>query len=363
MNQPCLKREQLAGKHTKGNLGKQIRELEEQLKVFSLHHLLKQGRLLILMDGLDESATNEIRDSIHSQLREISRDYPENRFILTCRTQVMEVPLSGFDFLEVADFSSEQIRQFVQNWFVANGQTEAEANKFWETIHHATVENSDLRELTVTPVLLSLMCLVLQDEKGKMPTDRGWLYKKGIQLLLSQWNNEKEIESWEVGTKAYRQLSIEDKEALLIEIAARKFENPKNFVLFDQEELVDQIRQRIRLANAQEGTAVLKAIETQHGLLIERADKLWSFSHLTFQEYFTVQWLTRLPSQQLAEKIASPQWKKVVKQLVKSQQPADRLLRLIKQATDQLIKKKLLFKVFCVGYIKSQVRFKLTINL
>jgi predicted NACHT family NTPase len=32
---------------------------------------------------------------------------------------------------------------------------------------------------------------------------------------------------------------------------------------------------------------VLKAIEAQHGLLVERARGIYSFSHLTFQEYFT----------------------------------------------------------------------------
>jgi len=30
---------------------------------------------------------------------------------------------------------------------------------------------------------------------------------------------------------------------------------------------------------------VLRAMEAQHGLLIERSQKIWSFSHLTFQEY------------------------------------------------------------------------------
>jgi hypothetical protein len=37
--------------------------------------------------------------------------------------------------------------------------------------------------------------------------------------------------------------------------------------------------------------AVLKAIEAQHGLLIERAKGIYSFSHLTFQEYFTARYI------------------------------------------------------------------------
>lgn len=98
-----------------------------------------------------------------------------------------------------------------------------------------------------------------------------------------------------------------------------------------------QIANFLQISNQNEAIGVLKAIEAQHGLLIERADELWSFSHLTFQEYFTVQWLTQLPPKQLAEKIVNQQWQRVVEQIVKSQQPADYLLRLIKQAIDQFV--------------------------
>ncbi|NEQ99308.1 MAG: hypothetical protein F6K30_21810, partial [Cyanothece sp. SIO2G6] len=183
----------------------------------------------------------------------------------------------------------------------------------------------------------SLICFVLQDE-GEIPTDRAWIYEKGIKLLLSQWNNEKQIEGWEVGTEAYRSLSLDKKYTLLTEIAARKFNDSRNSILFHQEELTEKITQKLHLACKEEGLAVLKAIEAQHGLLIERADELWSFSHLTFQEHFTVQWLNKLSSDELAGKLEETQWQDVVNKLVKSQHPADKLLKLIKRAIDQPIK-------------------------
>ncbi|MEH1929151.1 MAG: hypothetical protein V7K14_11680 [Nostoc sp.] len=39
------------------------------------------------------------------------------------------------------------------------------------------------------------------------------------------------------------------------------------------------------LIKLRDSRGVLGAIASQHGLLIERAHKVWSFSHLTFQEY------------------------------------------------------------------------------
>jgi len=305
------------------------------------------------MDGLDEVPTELLRRKVQNQVKKVSEEYSKgNRFVLTCRTQIMGVIPSGFTSVEVADFSPEQIKQFIHNWFLVNGKSEDEAYKRWETIQLTTSSQPDLEELTKTPVLLSLICLVLQDQ-GEIPTNRAWLYSKGIKLLLGRWNDEKEIENWKFGTEAYRQLSIKDKEELLIEIAAQKFENPRNFVLFEQDDLAKQITQKLQLPSVQEGIAVLKSIEAQHGLLIERADELWSFSHLTFQEYFTVQWLTQLPPQQLTEKIADQQWQKVVEQLVKSQQPADRLLRLVKHAIDQSVTQESVIQAFLNWLIKK----------
>lgn len=320
--------------------------------------LLNQGNLLVLMDGLDEVPTDELRQNVQAQVKAVSEKYSnQNRFILTCRTQITRAIPSGFTSVEVADFSLEQVKHFVQRWFMANGQAESEAIQQWKTIQIAMDNQPDLRELTATPVLANLICVVLQDN-GEIPTDRTKLYKKGINWLLSRWNDEKEIKGWELGSEAYRRLNTGEKETLLIEIAARKFENPTNFVLFEQDELVEQVSQKLRLVNTKEGIAVLKAIEAQHGLLIERADELWSFSHLTFQEHFTVQWLTHLPSQQLAERIASQQWKTVVEQLVKSQQPADRLLRLIKQAADQSIAQEAAIQDFLGWLLKQSSSYK-----
>jgi predicted NACHT family NTPase len=342
-----------------------IKAFQKQLEALSLQILLKEGKLLVLMDGLDEVPTNELRRNVQDQLREMAEHYVNNRWILTCRTQIIESIPVGFTSVEVADFSPEQVQQFVQNWFQASGQSDAEVVQQWGNFDHAVSRNSALKEMTVTPVLLSLMCLVLHDE-GEMPFQMTALYKKGIRLLLEKWNNAKAIEGWAVGSDTYRQLSVEQKETLLIEIAARKFENPENFVLFDQEEIVAYIDEFLRrnnftrriarflqLDNSRESIMVLKAVEAQHGLLIERADELWSFSHLTFQEYFTVQWLTQLLPEQLADKIANSRWQQVVEQLVKSQQPADQLLRLIKRSIDRSISGELTLNQFLTWVLQK----------
>ncbi|MER3435567.1 MAG: hypothetical protein C4288_19770, partial [Leptolyngbya sp. ERB_1_1] len=313
---------------------KLVDAIAEQLELDpqQVQKLLEQGKLLILMDGLDEVLTSSFRRNVQNQVRDLAQEAQQagNRFVLTCRTQIIETIPQGFTSVEVADFNLGQVKTFVENWFRASGVIEIAQQ--WQAFSAAIETNAALKELTVTPVLLSLMCWVFQDS-GELPSQAAMLYRKGIRLLLEKWNDRKEISGWEVGDEVYQKLSLEQKEQLLTEVAAWKFENRKNSVLSEQKDLAKQIAKILKLADSRDGVAVLRAIEAQHGLLVERADELWSFSHLTFQEHFTVQWLTQLSPEQLAEKIANSQWQEVVKQLVKSQ-PSDRLLELIKRTID-----------------------------
>ena len=324
---------------------RQIAALESQLDALPLQCLLKQGKFLILMDGFNELPSKTLRVIVQEQLRQVLADYPSNRFILTCRTQATAPILDGFTSVELADFSPIQVEQFVQTWFRASGHSEARAKEHWQKFSYTVSQQPALKELIMTPMLLSLMCLVFQ-AGGALTSDKTWLYRKGVKLLLGQWNDEKQTDGWVMGAATYRKLAVRDKEALMLEIVAQKLENPKNFGIFEKARLVDQITRQLHLTDWREAVEVLKTIEAQHGLLIEQADGEWSFSDLSFQEHLTVQWLTQLSAEQLAKKIINQPWQEVVKQLVKSQQPADRLVRLIKQAIEQSIAREPAVQIF-----------------
>ena len=126
--------------------------------------------------------------------------------------------------------------------------------------------------------MLSLTCAVFQ-QKQAFYSKRSKLYEECLELLLEQWDKTREIERDEI----YRDLSVERKLELLSCLAVKKFEKPQ-YVLFEQEEIEDYITEFLEIGK-RDSRAVLRAIESQHGLLIERSRTIWSFSHLTFQEY------------------------------------------------------------------------------
>lgn len=242
-------------------------------------HLLQQGRAFILLDGLDE-VIGETGRLIAKSIRQFARSYPQNQLIITCRTQSQESRFERFNYVEVADFNEGQVESFADHWFKAVMSDQvaglAKARSFLDRLFLES--NRPIRELAITPILLSLTCAVFH-RTGKFYSKRSKLYEEGLELLLVQWDKSREIERDEI----YRDLSIKRKQALLSYLALRKFQQSQ-YILFEQEELEGCISEFLQIGK-RESRAVLRSIESQHGLLIERSQKIWSFSHLTFQEF------------------------------------------------------------------------------
>ena len=126
--------------------------------------ILKQGRLLILMDGLDQVPTPHSESVIWKIRYFCEEDYAANRFIITCRTQSLKSRFEGFTEVEIADFTPKQVKRFIKNWFaVVVGN--AEAAELAERLIGQLQQNKPVAELAVTPILLNLTCSVFWDDK------------------------------------------------------------------------------------------------------------------------------------------------------------------------------------------------------
>ncbi|MBD0310523.1 MAG: NACHT domain-containing protein, partial [Microcoleus sp. T1-bin1] len=185
--------------------------LEKYWQLSDAESLLNQGRVLVLLDGLDE-VTGEDGKNITDEIKKFARDYPQVQVIVTCRTQSQESRFERFDYVEVADFNQTQARAFAQHWYKAVMGDEsgglAKAEEFLGLLF--LEENKPIRELAITPILLSLTCAVFH-HKGKFYSKRSKLYEEGLELLLEQWDKSREIERDEI----YRDLSVERKLELL----------------------------------------------------------------------------------------------------------------------------------------------------
>ncbi|MBE9130064.1 MULTISPECIES: NACHT domain-containing protein [unclassified Coleofasciculus] len=305
---------------------------EEQTK-----QILKQGKAVILLDGLDEVPSQSRRD-VQDHIYEFSQQqkYYKNRFILTCRTQTTKYISDKFDCVEVAEFTPKQVDEFAKNWFKSFAETPEQGADLTEKFLNKLrlPENQPTTDLAVTPILLSLTCLVFTDLKD-LPAKRSDLYEQGINLLLQDWDEKRGVRRT-VGSERYRNLSVAEKKKLLSYLAVRKFEQ-EQFLLFEQSEIQSYIAKYLSIST-EESQEVLEAIEAQHGLLIKRAQGIWSFSHLTFQEYFAAKWFCDSSDwDSLIKHITHSHWREVLLLTTGMCEDVNRFLKLMKQQVDALV--------------------------
>ncbi len=305
---------------------------DEQIAVL----LLKHGKTMVLLDGLDE-VKDEDNNRVIKQVRDFSDKFRTNQFVITCRLAAKDYTFEKFTEVEVADFDDEQIDTFAQKWFQSKGPAKAE-----EFIEQLT-ENDRIRQLATNPLLLTLLCLVFE-EPIQFPVNRSELYEEAIDILLSRWDKTRNIERDQV----YKNLSLQRKKDLLSQIALTTFE--RGDYLFKQKQLEQYISDYIRnLPDAHnppevlqlDSGAVLKSIEAQHGLLMQRVQKIYSFPYLSFQEYFTARGIVNSNGinavEMLATHITDKRWHEVFLLAADMLQPTDDLLWLMKRKIDLII--------------------------
>ena len=299
--------------------------------------ILKAGKALILLDGLDEVREEDTKRVIR-QIEQFSEQFPDNHFAITCRIAAKEYTFGQFTEVEIADFDKAQIDTFAQNWFRVKGDADR-ATLFRRKLK----QNKPIAELATNPLLLTLLCLMFEDATS-FPANRSELYKEGLDILLKKWDGKRKIERDSV----YKNLSLKRKEDLLSQIALITFEQKEYF--FKQRTLEKYIADFIgNLPDAKtdadalhlDSEAVLKSIEAHHGLLVERAKGIYSFSHLTFQEYFAAREIVAIGNsetlQRLSQNITEKRWREVFFLTAGMMRNADELVQLVKQRIDLLL--------------------------
>jgi predicted NACHT family NTPase len=308
--------------------------------------LLQKGRCLILLDGLDE-VRREDTSRIDQEIGNAADEFDRSRFVITCRIAAKEYVFQRFTEVEVADFDPHQVHTFARNWFQVKFDSQG-ANSFEQRLQRfeqRLQEDRSIRELTSNPLLLTLMCLVFS-EYGEFPKRRADLYKQGVDILLRKWDASRNIDRDDL----YRNLDVQRREDLLGFLAFQTFSKGelvltkwriKNYI---SDFLVNlrNLGSRIQRADSE---AVLRSIEAQHGLLVERSRGFYSFSHLTLQEYFVAREisLTNQPEQQtillqlLARNFSNPRWREVLLLMMEMLRNASGLLLVIKKEIDSQI--------------------------
>ncbi len=275
-----------------------------------LAQALEEGRVLLLLDGLDEVPTAEQRRFVRQAVQAFLARCPQIRCLVTCRVLSYQPPrskddpdlrLPGWTDFALADFDEDKIQRFLKGWYaelarlgtVPGEDAPLLAQRLWEA-----VQRPDLWRMAPNPLLLTVIALV-HAHKGRLPDARAQLYEDTIDILLWRWEQIKAGGSSEI---PLRQLLLEanssemDLKRTLWRLAYEAHSQAQDS---ERDQLADINELRLEKALAalkgddrNWAKQVIEAMKLRAGLLLERAPEIFTFPHRTFQEYLAGAYLS-----------------------------------------------------------------------
>ncbi len=250
-----------------------------------IQRMLVLGKFRILLDGLDEVKQIE-EDRVLNEVSDFSKKYSKNQFIITCRTAAYRRHsqiLEDFTDVELSGFSDEQINHFISSWFKDDFVT-------GEHLKSSLVNQRGLKELCQIPLILALTC-IMYNVNYEVPNNKGEIYSKAIDELLTKWDGRRRIRR---ENTILEKLNARQKIDFFEYLAAKSFEDDEYFLSERQLNSLMFFKINSYIKNESEQVSpvdVVRAIEENYGLIVEREYAVFSFCHLTIQEYFTAKYL------------------------------------------------------------------------
>jgi hypothetical protein len=251
--------------------------------------LLRKGKVLLLIDGLDEIHNDADRMVFVDHLEAFLDEYKNVRMIVTSRE-------AGFNLV------APSLARFCERWRLAPLENEAITSLciYWhrlmigdtpaaivegQDVASAIVRNIALRRLAENPLLLTML-LVVKNGAGGLSPDRVTLYGRAVGVLLNTWN-----------IRGHEPLNPREAVPQLSYVAFKMMQEGKQTAT-ERELLIllEEARENlphIRRYAKDSPHDFLKRVELRSSLLLEAGHQIeggmtvpfYQFRHLTFQEY------------------------------------------------------------------------------
>ncbi len=281
-------------------------ELEE-----ALAELFNSGRVWLLLDGVDEMTSGDLRQAGVDKMRGwVASAY----VVLTCRLNIWQANpkfLVEFETYRLLDFNYPlQVHEFINKWFETSDAAKGERLK----TQLDAPEQVRLQDLVQNPLRLALLCYIWQRWKGQLPQTKAALYQMFVEQFC-EWKKDFFVDI--SPQKEELNSALERLAKLDISGDGSRFRLQESFI-------------RKELGNPKdENSLFYKAIRlgwlNNVGIAPESTthETVYAFFHPTFEEYFAARaiddwrfFLKHIPDNpnhpDASYRIFEPQWEEVI---------------------------------------------------
>jgi hypothetical protein len=267
-----------------------VRQYAEAFRA-QVDRALLDGRVLLLIDGLDEISDPGDRAAFVGTLRTALQAYPGTGIVVTSREAGFRhvaahlAPVCRLTTL--SPFNDEDIERLSVAWHQEVIGHKETVRQDAEELASTIARNDRIRRLAVNPLLLTTLFLVRR-WIGSLPTRRAILYGEAVKVLLRTWNIEGHDPMPE--EEALPQLCYlasamllggmqkisRPRLAALLQEARDALPTELGYVKGTVDEFIHRIEDRSSLV-------MMTGYDVEDNRLVE----FFEFRHLTFQEYLT----------------------------------------------------------------------------
>lgn len=266
------------------------KNLAEEMPHSWVHTVLREGRGLVLIDGVDEIPDVD-RNQAREWIADLAASFPDSKYVVTSRPAAAEqswLESVEFEHCDLEPMTPEDVFQLIDRWHEAVAAATNDDERERELVQAATGlkarirDTSSLRSLATSPLLCAMLCALNRDRNEQLPKDRMELYRIALEMLLERRDAERKIPS-AVGA----QKAIPDREKRLLLQAFAYWLILNGYSDCSTVEAEESFAHRLRTMQrvSINGRAALRYFLERSGLLREAVVGRIDFVHRTFQEY------------------------------------------------------------------------------
>ncbi|MBV9312418.1 MAG: NACHT domain-containing protein [Pseudonocardia sp.] len=286
--------------------------LRDEMPTGWTQRMLAQGRVLLLLDGLDEIPARE-REYVEHWVQDILdlERYSKTRCVVTTRPSTVaeqwwaDPEILGFHRFDLQSMSWQSIEQYVHGWHEV-ARADQPANMVGVEVREelirverrllTTLSNRPaLRGMSANPLLCGLLCALHLASGEYLPENRKQIYDEAVNLLLVRWPHLRRLRrAIRPSEPADVETAAETEPPLRAEELWKLFQRLA-FWLVTERRLVlptETALNRVRSSMAGLGSGnedspqmVLRYLPHQSGLLRELSDGSLEFIHRTFRDH------------------------------------------------------------------------------